>query len=378
MPRKSAGPRLVRRKGKKNWYIRYIDEATGKQKDLSTGFEDCDEAEEQLEEILRERRAYRHGHAVSPYQITVAQILDDYAHFKMGDDSAERLSYSIVHILGSWQDDMLDCVNVETVKQYVKTADRKPSTVRRELADLRSAVNHAIRMNRVTPISFPKLPKAGKPKDRWLTESEFAKLLCAAGKDFRSKFTLRLFLLIGFYTGARKSAIMELEWSQVDFENNVIDFNKDGVAETNKRRAITPMAPELRRFLLRRFRRYSNQSSFLFHQKKNPSKRIKHIEKGFRAAVKRAELKNIVPHTLRHTRVSLMVQSGEKIQDVSAFMNMTYQTLEKVYAHFDKERLQEMAMRIGRSQKGRTTKNKDQQNKGKLGKPDKTLKGEIQ
>jgi len=378
MPRQSAGPRLVRRKGKKNWYIRYIDETSGKQKDLSTNTEDRDEAEEQLEEVLRERRAFRHGHAVSPYQITVAQILNDYAHFKMGDKSAERLSYSIVNILGFWQEDMLDRVNVETVKQYIKSSDQKISTVRRDLTDLRSAVNHAIRMNRVTPIAFPILPKPPKAKDRWLTEDEFAKLLDAAGKDFRSKFTLRLFLLIGFYTGARKSAIMELEWSQVDFENNLIDFNKEGVEETKKRRAITPMAPELRRFLLRRFRRYSNQSSFLFHQKKNPSKRIKHIEKGFRAAVKRAGLKNVVPHTLRHTRVSLMVQAGEKIQDVSAFMNMTYQTLEKVYAHFDMERLQEMAMRIGRSQKGRTTKNKDQQNKEKLGKSEEALKGETQ
>lgn len=241
MPRKSAGPRLVRRKGKKNWYIRYIDEASGKQKDLSTGTEDRDEAEEQLEEFLRERRVLRLGHAVGPHQTTVAQIVDDYAHFKMGDDSAGRLSYSIGHILEFWQDRMLDCVNVETVKQYVKNADRKPSTVRRELTDLRSAVNHAINMNRVTPISFPKLPKAGKPRDRWLTEPEFAKLLYAAGEDFRSKFTLRLFLMIGFYTGARKSAIMELEWSQVDFENNVIDFNKDGVLETNKRRAVTPI-----------------------------------------------------------------------------------------------------------------------------------------
>ena len=382
MPKQSQGPRLVKIKGRKNRYVRYIDETTGKQKDRSTGTEDLHEAEEFLEEFLSERRSLRLGLAVYPHQITVDSILTDYGYFKMGEACAERLSYSIVHLIGYWGGKTLDHVNKETIQIYTRQANRSKSTVRRELSDLRAAINHAIAMNRVKSFSFPAIPKNGKSRTRWLTEDEFAALLCAAGKDFRSKFTLRLFLEIAFYTGARKQAILDLEWSQVNFDDNIIDFNEedddDSEREQRKPRAATPMAPQLRHFLQRRFRVYGNQTSFLFHQKKNPKKRVKHIDKGFRSAVKRAGLKNVVPHTLRHTRVSLLVQSGEKIQDVSAFINMSYQTLEKVYYHFDKTRLQAMAQRAGRTQKGHTTKNYSEQNKEKHGTNGEVQKGKTQ
>ncbi len=55
MPRQSIGPRLVRRRGKPNYYIRYIDSANGQQKDVSTNTRDSEEAQEILEEFLRDR-----------------------------------------------------------------------------------------------------------------------------------------------------------------------------------------------------------------------------------------------------------------------------------------------------------------------------------
>lgn len=371
MPKESQGPRLVRRKNKPNWFIRFIDEQTGKQKDKSTGYKNREDAEVVLEEFLRRRRAIRAGLAVMPNQFTIAQALDDYAHHKMGEASAERLSYSMEHILKFWEDQTLDTINIETVDRYKKNGfanKRAQSTIRRELIDLRSAVNHAINMNRVMTIKFPKLPKDAKPKQRWLTEQEFARLLWAAGQEYRSKFTLRLFLVIAFYTGARKSAIMELEWDQVDFDQNTINFNKANAEETNKQRAFIPMPPEVRRFLLRRFQRYSNQNSFIFHQFKNPSKRIKSIDKGFRAAVKRADLKNVTPHTLRHTRVSLLLQSGFKQVTVSEFVKVSQPTLDKVYGHHSNADLKEMANSLGRTQKVRTTNGTDEENREKQGK----------
>ena len=358
MPKESQGPRLVRRKNKPNWFIRYIDECTGKQKDKSTSCKNRNDAEVVLEEFLRQRRTKRAGLAVMPCQFTIAQALDDYAHFKMDAASAERLSYSMEHLLGFWQDQTLDFVNIETIENYRKqglSKKRAQSTIRRELIDLRSAINHAINMNRVIAMKFPKLPKDSKPKQRWLTETEFARLLWAASQDYRSKFTLRLFLIISFYTGARKSAIMELEWNQIDFEKNTINFNKAIADETNKQRAFIPIPPEVRRFLIRRFQRYSNRNSFIFHQLKNPSIRVKSIDKGFRAAVKRANLKDVTPHTLRHTRVSLLLQSGFKQVTVSEFIKVSQPTIDKVYGHHSNADLIEMAKSLGRTQQVRKT-----------------------
>ncbi|MCJ2189222.1 site-specific integrase [Novosphingobium beihaiensis] len=131
--------------------------------------------------------------------------------------SKERLRYSInnlIPIIGHRRvheidDDML-------VEYQLESQDRTQSTIRRELSDLRSAVNYVARKRFIEPIIFPELPADGEPKMRWLTEEEFAHLLWHARSIKLSRFNLLTFLMIAFYTGARKSAIMDLEWSQIE------------------------------------------------------------------------------------------------------------------------------------------------------------------
>jgi len=342
MSRPGTGPRLIKRKTKQNYYIRFID-TDGKQKERSTGTATCTEAQEILETFLRERRTAQTGQAVHPTKMTIAQVLEDYAHFIQNDREASRLGYAIEHILDFWEDGTLDKINKETIKAYVESSPRAKGTVRRELTCLRAAINHAVSMNRVLPIAKFTIPKGGKPKDRWLTRTEMARLLQAAGQEYRSKFTLRLFILIAFYTGARRNAIMELEWSQINFETSTIDFNKPGQEETNKRRAKIPIPKKLLPHLERQYRFSKDKSLFVFHQRHAPYKKVQSIVKGFRTACKRAGFQDVTPHTLRHTRVSLLVQSGEKISDVAAFMNMSFPTLERVYAHHNNQHIRDMA-----------------------------------
>lgn len=346
MPRRSKGPRLVTRRGKENYYVRYNDALTGKLRDITTGTSSREEAEEFLEDFLREQRSVRLGLAVAAHRMTVAQVLVDYANYKLGEPNADRLGYSMRHLLDFWGNQTLDHVNVESVKKYELQSPRSSSTVRRELTDLRSAINHAIRMNRLASFSFPELPKESEPRDRWLKESEFAKLLCASRKVVLARYTLRLFLIIAFYTGQRKGAIMELEWKQIDFERGIIDFNKPGRKKTKKKRARIPMPPQIERFLIRRFERFGEKTRWVFHQKHDPIKRVKSINKGFRQAAAIAGMPDVTPHTLRHTRASLLAQNGWAIHDVSAYLNMSFQTLEQVYLHHNPDHLRNLANNI--------------------------------
>ncbi len=368
MPRKRQGSRLVRRKYKdqksgktlykKDWYIRYFDGQLRKWRDLSTGEEDYDQAEEVLQEFKRNQKAVARGKRYPHDMYSVARVLDEYAQFKMGTSSAERLSYSMEHLLNFFGNDTLDGVNKEAIDRYYKTSNRARATNRRELTDLRSAISHAQEMDRIELFKFPKLGKKPEGTMKYLTREEVAMLHWSARKEYRTRFTLCLFLIIAYYSGARKGVIMDLKWVQIDFVKNTIDFRDPELEATNKRRAIVPMHPVLRSILLRRFRKYSNQSEYVFHQKKDPSKRVKSIDKGFRTSARRLNLNEVTPHTLRHTRVSEVAQAGEPIVNVAAFMAMSYQTIFEVYAHFNKDHLQDMANRIGRSHKNQTTSEK--------------------
>lgn len=378
MPRKYTGSKVVHktrrnpRTGKveksEHLYLRFKDPRTGKFVYVSTGTADTDKAEEFREEKMRELRAGTAGIPVPHSKACVAEVLDGYARHMMGEPGAERLSYSMAHLLDFWGDRTLDTVNKETIKEYCVCSQRANGTIKRELTDLRSAINHAVSMQRSTAFQFPEIPVQGRKRERYMTRDEVAKLLWAARKDYRARHTLTLFILIGYYSGARKQAIMQLQWSQIDFAQNTLDFRDPELNTGNKRRSKIPMPPKLRNFLLRRFARYSGQGTFVFHQRHAPERHVKQIDKGFRSAVRRAGLEAVTPHTLRHTRVSEFAQMGEEPINVAAYMAMSLQTIIEVYAHVNNKHVTEMAKRIGRSHKVRTTSEKVEENKEKSGK----------
>ena len=351
MPRRRGGPRLVTRKGKSSYFIRFID-ADGQQKDRSTGTADRDAAEEALEEFLKERRG--NSKPREHRKVLIAEILTDYAEFmKPRKSASERLGYAMVHLLDHWEDKTVADINKESIQSYILSATRMDSdvpraisTIRRELICLRAALNHAVAMNRMLPFSRFELPKDTVPRSRWLDRTEAAKLLRSARMEYRSRFALTLFISLALHTAQRMSAILELEWSQIDFRTRTIDFRKTGVAETKKRRARLVMSSMVYGHLKRRFDAYGDKTEFVFHQLHPPHNRILSIAKGFRAACRRAKLRNVTPHTLRHTAISWAVQRGENRSDIAQYVNLSMETMDNVYSHHDPKKLRELAGRM--------------------------------
>lgn len=78
-----------------------------------------------------------------------------------------------------------------------------------------------------------------------------ARLIWSARQEYRTKKPLSYFILIGVYTGARRGAIMDLEWSQIDLDKRTMNFNKAEAGLTNKRRAQIPIGRKLHAHLSR-------------------------------------------------------------------------------------------------------------------------------
>jgi integrase len=90
-------------------------------------------------------------------------------------------------------------------------------TIIREIGALRAALRFH---DRETPARFY-IPSAPAHKDRYLTKKEFMKLLEAAVEPH-----IRLFIIMGLCTAARKTAILQLRWDQIDFNRGIINFGK--------------------------------------------------------------------------------------------------------------------------------------------------------
>nr|WP_321986615.1 tyrosine-type recombinase/integrase [uncultured Lichenicoccus sp.] len=102
---------------------------------------------------------------------------------------------------------------------------------------LHAALRWAARQKWISHEPYVPAPPQPKPRDRWLTRDEYDPLLDAA-----QALHVRLLIELALHTGARRGALLDLTWSQVDFETGLIDLG-DGVGK--KERAIIPMNPDL-------------------------------------------------------------------------------------------------------------------------------------
>lgn len=242
-------------------------------------------------------------------------------------------------LIDFWADKPAGIVNERSCRLYVQNRATKTTAAPRcELAYLRAAINYAWRMGRLLQKIPVWVPSLNKPKDRFLTRSEAARLLWASRKGL-SRDYLPLFILMGLYTGGRKTALLTLKWSQVNFKENLIYLKSDTGAE-NKKHATIPITRRLRTFLLLARKRGTPFGNVIHaHQAQ-----LQDIKGSFKAACIRAGLDNVTPHTLRHTAASWMVQAGVPVFEVARYLGHTSSAMvERTYGHLAPNHLHQAA-----------------------------------
>ena len=81
---------------------------------------------------------------------------------------------------------------------------------------------------------------------------------------------------------------------------------------------------------LKRAKRRGSDLGYVLHIN---GKRIGNIKKGFAAACRRAGVKGVSPHTLRHTAATWLMQAKTDVWEAAGFLAMSRETLERVYGH---------------------------------------------
>ena len=203
MPRRNTGPKLRFLKKRNTWYVTWSE--AGRSFERSTATANYKEAEIIFAEFLRLRQ--RRSGPRDPSEILISEVLTDYADERSSDIAAPmRLIYAVRELRKFWRNLTVADVTRETCRAYVRARGKSAGTARRELGVLRAAINHAHREGRITRTIAIRLPEKPESRERWLTRSEAAKLLKAAMQESRVRLYLPLFILVGLYSGQRKSA----------------------------------------------------------------------------------------------------------------------------------------------------------------------------
>jgi integrase len=240
---------------------------------------------------------------------------------------------------------------------------------RRDLEDLRAAINHHAKEGFHRGIVRVLLPRRGEPRTRWLTRNEAARLLrvCWRAREVQTVHRgpnkgqkieterrplrhLAKFILIGLYTGTRATAIAAASFEKglgrsfVDVERGLYYRRAEGKAETKKRQPPVPIPPRL----LAHLRRWAAKSTIGDHVVEWSGSPVKSVKTAFKSAVRRAKLDGgASPHTLRHTAATWLMQAGVDKWEAAGFLGMSVQTLDRVYGHHHPEHLRTAARAIG-------------------------------
>ena len=350
MPRRRSAPRLWLRKAQRDRDGRLTHAAVwivkdGKHRE-STGCreEDRSGAERALADyIARKHVADTAAGVRPPAAIPVADVIALYgrdiarAHARP-KETAQRLG-TLLEFFGG---DTLADINGDRCRAYA--ADREhPAAARRELEDLRAAINHHRHEGLCSAVVEVVLPPEGEGRDRWLTRSEAARLIWRAwryrevqkGKPTgrRSRQHVARFLVAALYTTRRKGAILTAALSQaegrpwVDLERGI--FYGRPSAHRSKKRQPTITVPLRLLAHMRRWARNGQQSLIEFN-----GERVGSIDKAYAANVDAAAFgDDVVPHTTRHSGITWLAIEGVDPYEICRYAGITMEMFEEVYAH---------------------------------------------
>lgn len=170
---------------------------------------------------------------------------------------------------------------------------------------------------------------------KYLNYEEAAKLLRVTADNLQQRYISRYIILFALATGARFSEIIGLTWDCVDFENKTITINKtwdhkykkwfDNTKNYASKRTITVDDHTLS--ILKDLKRKQaqlaiktglrNEHNLVFINSKFELVTNNAVNKTLRLLCKKANIKEITCHGLRHTHASMLLFKGVNIKYVS-------------------------------------------------------------
>jgi hypothetical protein len=166
-------------------------------------------------------------------RIVTAYIADREAE---GIHSSQRQRDAWKAMRGFWEHVDPGLIDKEMAQSYAARRPAAPATIRYELSMLAVACRWAKARKHIQEAPEVWRPAPPDRKVRHLSRSRFEKWFPAVKAPHA-----RLYVELGIATMARPSAILELQWPQVDWEREQVDFNPPGRRQTKKRRPIVPL-----------------------------------------------------------------------------------------------------------------------------------------
>ena len=202
----------------------------------------------------------------------------------------------------------------------------------RDLSAVLSFAQHH-RLIEQNPVKTANVRKTDNRRLRFLNFEEIRRLGSALqtleGEGYNPKAIsiIRLWVL----TGARRNEIAGLRWEEVDLDRGLLTL-----ADTKTGRSTRPLGSPAVTLLKSIRPEGCDGTGFVFPAERGSSFYVG-TQRVWPVVMKRADLKGVMPHTLRHTVGSVAASSGEGLLIVGSILGHANARSTQVYAHIDRD-----------------------------------------
>lgn len=235
----------------------------------------------------------------------------------------------------------------------------KGNTILRYHANIRKGLQRAVTMEILTynPADNVEKPKAQNYIATFYTRSELQTLFTALKGNI-----IKLPVLLASYYGLRRSEVLGLKWSAIDFDDKTIIIRhtvsqtkvddilqivaRDKTKNNSSYRTL-PLIPEIEKILLdektiqeenKKFfkREYKNDDGYVCVNDDGSILKPDYVSHKFHQLLIDNKLRNIRFHDLRHSCASLLLHNNIQMKDIQIWLgHSSYNTTANLYSHVD-------------------------------------------
>ena len=264
------------------------------------------------------------------------EFMESYA--KINKRSWKRDQTSLNNLIPFFKSMFLSNITAAAIEKY-KAKRLKDgvavATINRELTCLKTIYNKANEWERVNcnPAANIKNFKENNKIQIILNPNEIKRLITSATDH------LKPIIIIAVNTGMRRGEILNLKWKNINFIKGYIEIEDSKSGESRKVPMNSTVSGKLQML--------DKDNKFIFYNPKT-KKNIVEIKRSFNTARKKAGLKKIRFHDLRHTAATRMCEIGVPLKIVSKILGHSTIKMTERYANPTPDSMKEAVERLSK------------------------------
>ena len=253
-----------------------------------------------------------------------------------------------------YNSDKLDLIDSSKFKEYllyIQKFNYTKTTIARKIASLRAFYNYLFEASQITnnPLQNIKAPKRPKSLPEFLSEPEIELILNSIKIDTPAGFRNRTILEVLWATGMRISELCNLNFSDLNLENNEITVLGKGAKERIV--LISDRAKDFLKNYIDTARKMISQEGLpdkpsyetpVFINKTGYRLQPASARKFLNEVVSGIQLpKHVTPHTFRHSFATKLLEKGADLRVVQELLGHASISNTQIYTHVSTERLKQ-------------------------------------